>query len=429
MTMDPLVFLTAELKSRDLDSRLLIAAHLLKAGFVTIVGQQWGMFANRRYAPKGCYLFKTANSFQARMMEKCAAEGHAIVACDEEALPFAGEGLLDNVDPLALERSDVFLAQSDDHRRILTDRYPALAERIRTGGNPRIDLLEIAKASFAAEAAEIVRNTGPYLLFNTNFALTNSIWGDAEGAISRMLVGSTIDAATQAGQAEIQTRLRYEEQTKAELLALIRWALETLPDHHVVVRPHPAERADGLEAMLPQHKNLKVVAGTNPVPWMLGARIVIHSNSTTGLEAAVLGRPCLNISPPEHDAWARKFLMRDLNYTVAMAEAAKAPVLEYLRTARGPLAATEHVRHGFPPHAARTIADSIIALLLSRGAKPRQLSTFKWRGEERTEPQKAKFTASLEEVQKGIAAIFPTVPGAAAGHVRQLDDSVFLIAP
>lgn len=39
-------YLTCELLGRDLDSRLLIAANLIKRSIACIVGQQWSMFAN-----------------------------------------------------------------------------------------------------------------------------------------------------------------------------------------------------------------------------------------------------------------------------------------------------------------------------------------------------------------------------------------------
>ena len=68
--MEPIAYLGLEIKQRELESRTMVAAHLLKAGIAVIFGQQWSMFANAAALPRGVMLFKTVNDIQAGVMEK-----------------------------------------------------------------------------------------------------------------------------------------------------------------------------------------------------------------------------------------------------------------------------------------------------------------------------------------------------------------------
>jgi surface carbohydrate biosynthesis protein len=221
-------------------------------------------------------------------MGKFREAGYAIAAADEESLPFAGDGFLVNIDPTAMRHTDLFLALNDAQRAVLCAEYPGVP--ITVVGSARIDLLRRQRPP--RPMAE------PYILFNTNFALTNSLRGDAQTVIDSLIAGGGLNPSTETGRVEIQTRYDFEVKTRQEMMALIRWCAANLP-MITVVRPHPTERAEMWSSMV--GKNLRTVAGSAPIPWIAHAHIVVHANSTTGLEAAVLGVPCLNISPPKYD--------------------------------------------------------------------------------------------------------------------------------
>ena len=72
-------YLTCELKSRDLDARLLVAAQLIARGMSVVVGQQWSMNVNAGHVPPGVFLFKSANSIQVEAARKVKTFGHRII--------------------------------------------------------------------------------------------------------------------------------------------------------------------------------------------------------------------------------------------------------------------------------------------------------------------------------------------------------------
>jgi surface carbohydrate biosynthesis protein len=287
-----LAYLLCELKARDFAARLMIAEELLKRRCPVVVGQRWSIAFNARFAPRGCYLFPTSNAIQAATMEGVAAAGHLIAAADEEALALAGEAVLLNVAPATLDRS-VFLTHSTDQHETLRAKYPKAD--LRLTGSARVDLLR-------REATGAGKGEG-YVLFNTNFPMTNGLWGDREAAAAPL---------RQVGLTDIDERFAFEEARKTALIPVIEKALRllTVP---VVIRPHPAESPTMWRDLAQGHPHARVVVGESPGPWIAGARIVVHADCTTGLEAALMGKPVLNIST--HD-WGRKFLMHAVNPTV-----------------------------------------------------------------------------------------------------------------
>jgi len=408
--MKPVIYLPCELKSRDMAAQLLIASHLVAAGYTVVTGQQWALYANASKALAGCYFFKTANKLQVRVMAECRKAGHIVVATDEESMPFAGDGFLVNIDPDVAVNADLFLALNDAQKRVIQARYPAL--RTITTGNARTDL--------------IVGSTHPrpiterYVLFNTNFALTNSIWGNEQDAIAKLLRGGGIDFSTAAGEKEIQTRLLFERQTLEQLMALIRWCVASLPTM-TVVRPHPAENAATWTDVMPG--KIKVVAGQSPYPWIAAADLVIHANSTTGLEAAMLDRPCINICPAEFDQWAGQFLMQRVNHTVRSAQEAVDLIVAFFKNPETLRA--RNISRRFPSHGAAKIAAVLVSVLQKKGAAPGLAGLFPWSRIPRSEAQIQKFQAKAEEFSKGLSELAPGL----RFHMHELDDSVALITP
>ena len=64
----------------------------------------------------------------------------------------------------------------------------------------------------------------------------------------------------------------------------------------IVVRPHPVDELKNYE-FLKKYKNIKVIKNGSISEWIYHARIVVHSTSTSGLEASVRGRPTISYIP------------------------------------------------------------------------------------------------------------------------------------
>jgi surface carbohydrate biosynthesis protein len=394
------VYIPCELKARDLESRLLIAARVLKRGTPVLFGQMWSMIGNFRNMPKGCVIYCTANKIQAKTMANAKMNDFVVLGFDQEALPFSGAGFLDNVDPMAAANCDRFLVATTAHRDALHAAYPDLP--IDVVGSPRVDILRSLKPPAPM--------TEPYVLFNSSFALTNSIWGSTEKAMSILRKGGGVSEQV------MQERLDFEIASKTETLGLLEWMAENLP-WRVVVRPHPAENADSWHAFTKDR--MTVVAGQSPIPWIAHAKLMVHSNSTTGLEAAFLGTPCLNVSPTGFDDFVDQYVLRQINATVRTAQTGAEAIAAWAKTGKG-LTSTLALET-YPLDSADLIAEIAHNYVAEFPiARKYHLDPI-----QRTDPQKAKFTVSLEEVVNCYNSV-----NSAGGELKvmQVQDSLFYFA-
>ena len=412
-------YLTCELKSRDLDSRLLVAARLLARGVATVIGQQWAIFENATSGlmTPGAVLFKTANRIQAVEMEKLRSAGHAIVLMDEELLSLTNEYVIRLVtDARAIAACDVFLFQDAAHEALVRQNYRAdVAGRI--AGNARVDLLRSIPQLYGAEARAIAAD-GPYVLINTNFTLTNSIWGNVDMALAVARAGGAIETDTERGRAYATDWLKTETENAAALKAVMAWMLQHIKkSHRLIVRPHPAEKA----ATWASTPGIELASGTTPAPWILGADLVIHTNSTTGLEAALMGRPCLNLCPLPNSEFSTSYIARPANFTATTVKDATEAIGEFIKHRRGPIRRFKNTVH-FQPDAARIIAEELDRLSPEGGL------IGQWKRFARQDVKREKFSVSLQEFIPRMNAIFGAL-NVAPPQVAELDDSLFYLVP
>jgi len=409
----PVAYLTCEMKARDLDSRLLIAAYLIKMGYSVVVGQQWGCFESAPYNLRGVYLFKTTNKFQAQMMKHVRDFGHIAIASDEEATASAAALAAEKTHPSALENCHHYLALSALHADSLRAYFPSFASKVELAGSARIDLVRHAKPSRPRKR--------DYILFNTSLGIVNGLYGDFNKAADMYFSLTNADPNNPDDVAAMRLRIEYEIASYNETVKLISAFLANT-DRDIVIRPHPSEKADIWRDLIKNNTHrMSVVVGSDPVPWIKHAELMIHSDSTTGVEAAIMGTPSINVSPIEK--WSQKFIVRDLNVTVANAEQAFALGREILRSPDR-LTASRKADEMFPHNGAEATARAIAALL----PPPAALPPLDWAVPERPEVQRKKFTVTPDEFQEAIRRTFP-LAGATKPTVGRCDDSVVLLAP
>jgi len=390
--MKRIAYLLCELKSRDLDGSLFLASHLLKEGFAVVIGQRWAIGENHTVVPKGCFYFPTAYKIQAAGMAQVREAGHLVVATDEECI--AVTDMLSTIHRSAIENSDAFLALNQDHFDALTGKLGADASKVIVTGSPRLEATKQADIRPALER--------PYILFNTSFPLVNSIWGN-DTAISATKESLGIEGT--------EVRLNAEQRGFDAVKELVSWLT---PSNHIVIRPHPAESYRAWQTLFP---TAEVVAGSPTLPWLKGATVMIHCNSTTGLEAALIGVPTLNLNPVS--AYGDILRIKDISRTVQTVDEAKGVLSEFLKTGSG--LPVPDVSQLFPLNGAQSAAGAIANLL--KDALPLERE-FGWRRTFRDQSLKDKFTATRDEVisHQQISKI-PRL------SVHQLDDSVFLLVP
>jgi len=136
----------------------------------------------------------------------------------------------------------------------------------------------------------------------------------------------------------VEERTAFETAGFDQLGAVMKWAATNVTGLLTVIRPHPAEQPEPWREAFAGMPNVLIVERSDPVAWIAGAELLVVSDCTTGLEAALMNRPCLNISPAGQENWSDKLLMKQVNFTVASAQDAIGPLVEFLTNRSGPIA-------------------------------------------------------------------------------------------
>jgi surface carbohydrate biosynthesis protein len=377
-----------------------------------VVGQYWSIANNARDGLRGVYHFKTANMIQAYAMRVCKTAGHMVVASDEEVLGWSEELIADTTDATTFKWCDRYFAFDETHKKALLRKFPAAADRIRVTGSARGDLLRSATYERPHEKR--------YVLFNTSFGLLNSIWGSLEAAVKIYAAGMRWDLSRPEHAAIMKSRIDYETSGLRETKALLT-ALLVQNKYDIVIRPHPSEKAELWQTLVEGHSGAHVVTASDPYQWTKHAALMIHSDSTLGVEVTSLGTPALNLST--QDEWAKRLVVRDINFTVRSAAEAVDPVYRLLKTGDGPLAAP-YLVEVFPPNSAGRTAKEFLELL----PPPERLPPMGWVRYKRTDREKEKFTVSAEEFRAAIDRVLP-LAGVESAEVVDFDDSVVLLMP
>ncbi len=79
-----------------------------------------------------------------------------------------------------------------------------------------------------------------------------------------------------------------------ETLELLRAGL---PDHNIVIRPHPSERFEPWVERYAGCDRFHIMRAGNNLAWIMAAELVLHTSCTTGSEAALMERPVISLVP------------------------------------------------------------------------------------------------------------------------------------
>jgi len=359
---------------------------------VTVLGHFWGINGNTGKSIPGCQLFATANDVQAEAMQKAITAGHYVIASDSEGLPLANP--LPNISSSAISLCDKFLVDSQAHKEILTKQFGE--EKFILTGSPRLEYL--------ANIESQVVDGKPYVLFNTGLGVINSFRGSPQEQLKAM------SGAMEVTQSEADLMIKTESAVLEILSPLIRWLA---PQKRVVIRPHPTENAQAWRDAFP---TIEVIEGSSPHTWINSAQLMIHANSTTGIEAATLGIPSLNLNPIEQ--WGQKFVIKDYSYTVKTLKEAQKAISLFLNEQAGPIADYNRITKNLDRDGAAKTAWHIADCL--KPAK-RLKGPFQWSPVDRGEVHRSKFLVTQGEVNERLKHLH------FSGDLKQLDDSTFLI--
>lgn len=295
------LILPIDVKSREFDARLLHAAFALQAGWRVITGSK--TLINRAIwrLPRGVYLFSTVGGTRLKMARWLKRMGFASQGWDEEGLVYGDSELYRRQRLLAdtMGLIDQLFAWGEASAADMRAEAVKAGKDVEVAGNPRLDLLRPQLAGLYQPQAEALRKKhGPFILVTTNLSWANPHVIPPE---QRDLHGE----APPPGREGEFSYLQYQKKMLAAMMRAVPAIAKHFPDHKVIIRPHPVERVETWHELARSLPNVEVIREGPVLDWTRAADALIHSNSTTGLEARLMGTPPIAYIPfesPRHES-------------------------------------------------------------------------------------------------------------------------------
>jgi hypothetical protein len=83
----------------------------------------------------------------------------------------------------------------------------------------------------------------------------------------------------------------------ADFVMLAKEVATAYADHQIVLRPHPSEDPVFYERAFKPYRNILVTRDGSSLDWIRSAKLVVHCNCTTGVEAVLANKPAVNFLP------------------------------------------------------------------------------------------------------------------------------------
>lgn len=297
-----------ETKARELDSKLLLACCAAERGYSVLLGWKNSFNKCMEKIPIGVVYEKSIAINKLQLLKKYRDVGHRIIVNDEEASAIYVRPEFYCETRLSLETlslADRYLTWGVRQKEIMDQCYPTFADRIRNTGTPRTDLWMEPLCGLYDKAAEEYRQKyGRYIFMPSNFGgPINSRGRDFEEKQAERygLVRNQVDREWFRG------RIEHTAQVLPAYIEALRAVRVALPDHSLIVRPHPAESSAYWKRVVADIDNCHVVHEKTATPWILGSEAMFHHGCTTAIEALLMGKPSIAYVPQWDGRYIRPF--------------------------------------------------------------------------------------------------------------------------
>jgi surface carbohydrate biosynthesis protein len=286
--------LPCEIKSREFESKLLLACCLAEDGWSSVVGSRNDIHMKLAQFPRSIYLGKDVRFSSKKILTLLKLLGHPFVAMDEEALIYLSREKYRKarVDGRMLKSANALFAWGPDNAKAWTESEDYGGAPIFETGNGRIDLLRAElRGIHRAKQQDLEARHGPFVLVNTNFGSINHFINNLSVKPGQKL---TIPAPPEGYFAH---RIHVYE----AFLELLPKLATRFPRLNFILRPHPSENHEIWRKTLEPFKNCKVISEGGVLPWVLASKAVIHNGCTTGIEAYLLDKTPIAFMPLRSD--------------------------------------------------------------------------------------------------------------------------------
>ena len=295
------IVLRLETKSREFQSRTLLAYHLVKRGYGVIITRDYG--DKSTLFPKGLYLVNNIFKTNQTLLDKIKKQGSEIIVLDEEGLVYVNKyQYLKRVPKENLDKINKFLCYGKEQHDLLVKTYPEHKDKFEITGNPRINLLNKMFDNIEIEKVENIRRKhAPYFLIVSNFAKVN-LFGADKKTESRYnkIFKKYLDLEffkNEKDVEEFKSSFDHINTIFESFLEIVELLVRKFPTYKVVVRPHPSEDRKIWDDIARKYTNLEIIYEGNLTEWIKGSELVIQNGCTSAIESLFINKNCISYRP------------------------------------------------------------------------------------------------------------------------------------
>jgi surface carbohydrate biosynthesis protein len=303
----PAVLFPIETLTRELDSKLVMASALAARGCRSIVGHKEWVKAIARGSTgivwQGKSLFSATTN--THLADQLVQNRSAIMLLHDEG----GMHQVRNWPSLVLKTHRIehlrkaqvnrICVWGERQKEVLSSYAAELKDLISVTGSPRFDLC-LPEYAWLTEAKSnaLTEKYGSFILACTRFSWAAHSAGQGDPFRRKMnpaLWPSNLDAKALADL--WFSKWQRDVHDFADFVVLIKELALSFPEETIILRPHPSESLSFYRDALSSFANVKVIRDESVLPWIRAAKLLVHSNCTTGIEAVLAGRPVVNLLP------------------------------------------------------------------------------------------------------------------------------------
>jgi surface carbohydrate biosynthesis protein len=306
-----LILLPVETISRDLDFKLVLAGYLANEGNQVFIGNHTDIYEFGKCIKNGIYLGSNLLNVSPSRVKECynnlKENKFRVLHLEEEGAIFSGgekdweKHLVQKFDPRWLESDDYTCAWGEFQARVYEKLNPKCIKNIKITGHPRFNLChDVFLPIYQAEIDSIKKEHKRFILINTNFTRAN-FGTEIDYFFKKFKVEQNLSIKT-----DLVNEFCYVKQKIAFFIKLINRLNDELPNHKIILRPHPSEDLGIYNKILKYIPNAKIITAGSLIAWLRASEALIHCGCTTGIEGWLTNTFVINYQPIDEPRFERK---------------------------------------------------------------------------------------------------------------------------
>jgi surface carbohydrate biosynthesis protein len=286
--MKPTIYICIEIKNREYESQILLAASAALRGYRVYLGTHAAIYTliRSKNVRDGILFDKSMQPRTRILWNRERVEYYCVL--DAELSPVlienvARKALPSRIYPNTEELVDRFLVVGPVMDKVAREYFGARANSIRMTGWPRIDIwTKHGSVIYKADIEKIKERYGKYLLFASSF-----------GNIRNPEYTKDLKNADQVQETEMnafESMMKQHLNFKKTIKILKEWdANRNIPP--IVVRAHTSESVTVWKKELGRLRKTFIDNSGDITPWLLASEGLIHNGSTAAVQAVFADKP------------------------------------------------------------------------------------------------------------------------------------------